>query len=213
MQLLVLPGTAAGTQPVYLPYDKAPVPFGDPLAATITSAASAVVTVPGYTPTLNDAVSITIQGTNGLLTTQSGLAGFVQVSTTYFVTPAGGQSFTLSTQKSTTAITTQASLTTLGQAGGIPIVHLLSAQVDGTTLPFKPNNTVLAMNLGVAAGPAGAITLFSAPDKTTVYGNPLGASAYSVIATIAVGTPQLITINNDWVVASGSTASLSLLQY
>ena len=34
MQVLITTGTLAGTQPIYLPYDKAPVPFGDPLGAT-----------------------------------------------------------------------------------------------------------------------------------------------------------------------------------
>src|ERR1700679_4264561 len=100
MQLLITTGTAAGSQPIYLPYDKAPVPFGDPLAATATSGTSSVWTVPGYTPTQNDAVSFTYQnaGANqGVLTAHRNLTSFAQPSITYYVTPAGGQTFTLST--------------------------------------------------------------------------------------------------------------------
>ncbi len=45
--------------PIYLPYDKAPVPFGDPIEGiTCTSAAPGVITAPGYVPTLNDAVQL-----------------------------------------------------------------------------------------------------------------------------------------------------------
>jgi hypothetical protein len=92
---------------------------------------------------------------------------------------------------------------------------LLSNQVDGTTIPFKPGNTVLAMNVGAVSGTGSSvlpITLMGAPDLTTVYGNPIGPGTYSVIATIGFGTPQLVTINNDWIVASGSTSTLVLLQ-
>lgn len=217
MQVLITTATAAGTQPIYLPYDKAPVPFGDPLAATLTLATPSVVTVPGYSPTLNDAVSITVQGPNGLLTTQAGAAGTIQVSTTYYVTPAGAQSFTLSTQKGT--ITSLASWSTLGQAGGTPIVHLLSNQLDGTVIPFKPGNTVIAENQGWQGGflatvGYGNITLFGAPDLTTVYGNPLGpnTNAWAVIATVGTNAPKLIQLNYDWIVASGSTSTLVLLQ-
>lgn len=217
MQILLTTGTVAGTQPIYLPYDKAPVPFGDPLAATLTLATPSVVSVKGYTPTLNDAVSITIEGPNGLLTTQAGAAGTIQVATTYYVTPAGGQSFTLSTQKGT--ITSLASWSTLGQAGGTPIVHLLSNQVDGTTVPFKPGNTVVAWNAGnagtsvsTAANAFAPITLFGASDLTTVYGNPIGPGTWNVIATIAFGAPQLVQLGYDWIVASASTSSLVLLQ-
>lgn len=219
MQLLLTTGTLAGTQPIYLPYDKAPVPFGDPLAATFTAATPSVVTVPGYTPTLNDAVSITLAGAGGILATQSGVAGTLQPATTYYVTPAGGDTFTLSTQKGT--ITSVASWSTWANSGGQAFVHLLSNQVDGTVIPFKPGNTVLAINGGSAAAlttiGTAPITLMGASDKNTtlssgVYGAPLGPNAFAVIATIGFGTPQLLTLNYDWIVATGSTSSLILLQ-
>ena len=72
MQVLITTGTAAGSQPIYLPYDKAPVPFGDPLAASLTAATPSIITVPGYIPTVNDAVSVTVQGPNAILATQVG---------------------------------------------------------------------------------------------------------------------------------------------
>ena len=227
MQVLISTGTTAGSQPIYLPYDKAPVPFGDPLAATATSGTTSTLTVPGYLPTQNDAVSFTYDnpGTGvATLSTIATLTTFAQPNVTYYVTPAGGQAFTLSTGKSTSTagITTQSAINTALNATlttSTLIVHLLSNQVDGTTIPFKPGNTVLAMNAGnagtsvsTAANAFAAITLFGAPDLTTVYGNPIGPGTYSVIATIAFGAPKLVQLNYDWIVASGSTSTLVLLQ-
>ena len=77
MQVLITTGTAAGTQPIYLPNDKAPVPFGDPLAASLTAATPSIITVPGYIPSVNDAVSITVEGPNAILATQAGAAGLL----------------------------------------------------------------------------------------------------------------------------------------
>lgn len=217
MQIYITTGTLLGSQPVYLPYDKAPVPFGDPLAATATSATSSVITVPGYNPTQNDAVSLTIQGPTGFLATQT-LASFAQLGTTYYVTPAGGQSFTLSTGKSTSTagITTQSALSTYAQNGGTLIVHLLSNQVDGTICPFKPGNSVVLWNGGAGnvntGSQASPITLMGAADKTTVYGNPIGPGAYSVIATVGFGAPVIVSLAYDWIVASGSTSTLILMQ-
>ena len=216
MQVLITTGTVAGSQPIYLPYDKAPVPFGDPLAATVTSANPGVFTVPGYLPTLNDALSFTIQGPTGFLTTLAGLSTVGQPSTTYYVVSPSTDTFELSTAKGGTAVSI---VSTMAQNGGTVIVHLLSNQVDGTTIPFKPGNTVLAMNGGnagtsvsTAANAFAAITLFGAPDLTTVYGNPIGPGTWNVISTIAFGAPKLVTLNNDWIVASGSTSTLVLLQ-
>lgn len=216
MQILISTGTLLGSQPIYLPYDKAPVPFGDPLAASLTAATPSVVTVKGYTPTLNDAVSITVEGTGNYLATQSGSAGTIQLSTTYYVTPAGGQSFTMSTQKGT--ITSVSSWTTMagGAVAGIPIVHLLSNQVDGTVCPFKSGGSVVAWNGGAGnvntGSNAAPITFMGASDISTVYGNPQGPGAYSVIATVGFGAPQIVQLNFDWIVASGSTSTLILLQ-
>lgn len=221
MQVLLTTGTVLGTQPIYMPNDKAPVPFGDPLAASLTFATPSIITVPGYAPSVNDAVSITIQGPAGILTTQAGAAGTLQLSTTYYVSGvSAANAFTLGTQNGTA--TSLASWSTMGFSIATPanatqpIVHLLSNQPYGTLLPFKPGNTVLAMNGGAGQVSTGSyaapITLLGAPDKTTVFGNPLGPTAYSVIATIGFGAPKLVQLNYDWIVASNSTSTLILLQ-
>jgi hypothetical protein len=229
MQLLLTTATAAGTQPIYLPYDKAPVPFGDPLAATWTAATPTVVTVPGYLPTNGDAVALSIAGTSGFLTSLAGLTTIsAQLNTTYYVSSASTDTFTLSTQKASAATPAGvlSMITTGMQLGGQNFVHLLSNQPDGPTLPFKPNNTVLAMNGGAAGigsfGFSGPITILGAPDLNTVlatgtYGAPLGPNAlgttgWNVIGTIGFGTPKLVTLGYDWIVASGSTSTLILLQ-
>lgn len=231
MQVLITTGTVAGTQPIYLPYDKAPVPFGDPLAATVTSAGSGsgaaggVFTVPGYLPSNGDAVALSIAGTSGFLSSLSLVTSQAQPNTTYYVSSASADTFSISTQKASAAAPPGviAVTSTLGQNGGQLFVHLLSNQVDGPTIPFKPGNTVLAMNGGfagaIATGSAGygAITLMGAPDlnstlATGTYGAPLGPSTYSVIATIGFGTPKLVQLSNDWIVASGSTSTLILIQ-
>jgi hypothetical protein len=226
MQVLITTGTVNGTQPIYLPYDKAPVPFGDPLAASLTAATPSIVTVPGYVPTVGDAVSLSVAGTSGFLTSLSGLTTVSgQLNTTYYVAGISAVgAFTLGTQKST--LTSISMITSLGQFGGQVFVHLLSNQVDGPTLPFKPGNTVLAMNGGnvatlvtVATSP---ITVLGAADLNTVlatgtYGAPLGPNAagttgWSVIGTVGFGTPKLVTLGYDWIVATGSTSTLVLIQ-
>ncbi len=223
MQLLLTTATAAGTQPIYLPYDKAPLPFGDPFVATQTAATPTVVTIPGYNPTQNDIISFSVAGgASSLLATSVGLTASVfQLNQAYYVTPAGGDTFTLSTGKSTGTLTSVASWNTASAGAGTNMIgHLLSNQVDGAVIPFKPGNTVLAMNAGAVSGTGTStlpITLYGAPDLSTtlttgVYGNPIGPGTYSVIATIAFGAPRLITLNYDWIVASASTSSLVLIQ-
>jgi len=223
MQVLITTGTTAGTAPIYLPYDLAPLPFGDPLAASWTAATPTVVTVPGYTPANGDAVALSIAGTSGFLSSLSGLTTIsAQLNTTYYVSSASGQTFTLSTQKASAATPAGvlSMITTGMQLGGQDFVHLLSNQIDGPLLPFKPGNTVLAMNGGAVAGTGtlvGSITLMGAADKsatlvTGTYGAPLGPSTFSVIATIGFGTPKIVQLSNDWIVATGSTSTLILIQ-
>jgi hypothetical protein len=223
MQVLITTGTTAGTQPIYLPTGLAPIPFGDPFAASLTAATPTVVTVPGYFPSNGDAVAISVAGTSGFLTSLAGLTTIsFQPNTTYYVSSASGQTFTLSTQKASAATpaTVLAAITTLGQFGGQPFVHLLSNQPDGTLVPFESGATVLAMNNGAISGTGSStlpITLMGAADKNSTvttgsYGAPLGPSTFSVIATIGFGTPKLITLSNDWIVATGSTSTLVLIQ-
>jgi hypothetical protein len=106
------------------------------------------------------------------------------------------------------------------QKGGQLFVHLLSQQVDGTVHPFKSGDTVLAMNAGAVSGTGTStlpITLMGAVDQNTTlatgtFGAPLGAGTFAVIATIGFGAPKLVQLSNDWIVASGSTSTLVLIQ-
>ena len=228
MQVLLVTGAATITTSgaIYLPYDKAPVPFGDPLAATWTSAAAAVFTVPGYVPANRDAVSLSIAGggagntlsTGGLATTMA------QLNTTYYVcTPSGG-TFSLTSNK---AAGSDYPVATLSTGGGYLLTgqlfaHLLSNQVDGTTIPFKPGNTVLIYNGGLNTGlnnsGSPGMNLLGSPDLNTTlatgtYGAPLGPSGWVVIATLSgAPIPQLLTLNYDWIAASGTTGTIVMLQ-
>src|SRR5208282_2953148 len=230
MQVLLVTGAATVTTAlaIYLPYDKAPVPFGDPLAGTVTSATIAVFTVPGYRPTNRDAVSLSIAGggagntlsTGGLATTMA------QLNTTYYVCSAStsANTFSLTSNK---AAGSDYPVATLSTGGGYLLtgqlfVHLLSNQVDGTTIPFKPGNTVLAYNGGLNTGlnnsGSPAMNLYGSPDLNTTlatgtYGAPLGPSGWVVIATLSgAPIPQLLQLKYDWIVASGSTGTVVLLQ-
>lgn len=181
--------------PVYLPYDKAPVPFGDPFNdVTITSASPGSVVIAGYQPTVNDAIAFTANGAN---TVASGIAA----GTTYFVaavTTATG-AFTVATGKGGSAVNTTTS-NTIGQV----TAHLLSQETDGALIPFKPNNSVVALNLtGTNA------TLYGGNDNNgSVPGSyvqaPAGVTVWSVIATVNSGTAKLVTLGNDWILASAS---------
>lgn len=173
------------TLPLYLPADTAQVPFGDPMAGTITSAAPAVVTVPGYdAPAAGDAVGFSAEGASAALPT-----GLVAGQTYYVVSPST-DTFQVAATKGGSAINT-----TVSAGSGQLIVHLLSAQVYGVTLPFKPGYTVVAEN-----NTTGSITLFGAPDtNTTSYGNPFGPAAFSVIATIGASQQALVQLGYDWI--------------
>jgi hypothetical protein len=227
MQVLITTGTVAGTQPIYLPTDKAPIPFGDPFSdVTMTAATPTVVTVPGYFPSRGDAVAFS--PTNGFLTSLSGTLSTIGIvgNTTYYVTSVSGDTFSLTTQKAAAVDYPLSSITTGGNIGAIAVpltIHLLSNQVDGTVIPFKPGNTVVAMNGGsgqlIGTNSFAAVTLFGAPDlastlTTAAYGTVLGPNTanWNVIATVGFGTPKLVQLSYDWIVASGSTSSLILLQ-
>jgi hypothetical protein len=192
--------------PIYLPYDIAEVPFGDPLSdALMTSAAPGVFTVPGYTPLLNDGVQLSV----GVLSTATLDTGFV-VGTTYYavnITTAAG-TFSLSTAKNGTGQPTRQAAV----AGAPLTVHLMTKQVDGGLLPFKPNNTVMALNLTTAT-----VFLQGAPDLnvTGSYGNPTGPGA--AVQLVPGGIPTLsaalVTLSQDWLLTtSAGPGNLVLMQ-
>jgi hypothetical protein len=200
--------------PIYLPYDISPVPFGDPIStALMTSAAPGVFTVPGYTPLLNDGVQLSV----GVLSTATLDTGFV-VGVTYYavnITTAAG-TFSLSTQKNGTGQPTRQAAV----AGAPLTVHLMTKQTDGTALPFKPNNTVVAMNLTTAT-----VFLQGAQDLNSVgsatygqygpYGNPTGPG--TAVQLVAGGIPTLsaalVQLTYDWLLTtSAGPGNLVLMQ-
>lgn len=191
----------ASKLPIYLPYDRAPVPFGDPFSdATMTSAAPAVFTVQGYNPLLNDKVALS--ATPPAVLDTAFVAGVVYYAVN--ITTAAG-TFSLSTVANGTG---QPTLTSATAAAPLT-VHLVSDETDGVPLPFKPNNTVVAMNLSTAT-----VFLETAPDlNTTTYGNPKGPGTATVLATVLPGTAQLVTLNNDWMLTTSvGPGTLVLLQ-
>lgn len=185
--------------PIYLPYDKAPVPFGDPFSdATITSSSSgagALVTIPGYIPTAADKIVFSVN-------TGATIAAGITAGVTYYALTVSGDTTTIASSVGGTSIKT----TTANSAGDVT-VHLLSNQVDGVTLPFKPNNSAVCLNLSGTNS-----TLYGAPDlNTTGYGNPKGPGTPVTIATVASGAAVLVSLSYDWIYAS-TAGNLVLLQ-
>lgn len=188
--------------PIYLPYDKAPVPFGDPLSGvTFTVATPSVFTVKGYIPTQSDRVALSVSAP-GVLDTN------FAVATPYYVTSitAAAGTFALSTVANGGPIQ---AFTNQANGGGTVTLHLLSNEVDGTVLPFKPGYNVVAFNLGTAA-----VFLEGAPDlNTTTYGNPQGPGTAVLLATIQPGTAALVTLAYDWLLTtSAGPGTLALVQ-
>jgi hypothetical protein len=195
MQVLTLTSAV----PVYLPYDVAPIPFGDPFNdVTITSSTTAVVTVTGYAATSGDQVMFSVIGSNSL-------ASGITAGTNYFVISPSGNTFSISSTKGGSAVATTTSNSAVNQV----VVHLVSNQVDGTVQPFKPGASVVVLNLG-----SGTATLQGAPDAAAPtpgnYAAPQGPGTYTQIASIASGAAVVAVLNADWIKASGG--GLVLLQ-
>lgn len=191
MQLL-----SVSNLPIYLPYDKAAVPFGDPLeGVTCTSASPGVITAPGYVPTNGDAVQLSFLAGGSIPT---GLTAY----TTYYVVAASADTFEVSATKGGSAINTTST-------GASLVLHLISNQVDGVTLPFKPGNTVLLQ------GAAGLI-LQGAPDSGVLapgqgYAPPAGPGTFVTLATIPASGSILVQLSADWIRVS-TAATVTLLQ-
>lgn len=184
--------------PIYLPYDTAPVPFGDPFSdATITLASPGVVSVPGYVPVNNQAIVFSIPVGGGTL------PAAIVAGTVYFIVgavPATG-AFNVAATKGGAAINTATAST------GIVTAHLVSAEIDGPVCPFKTGATVVVMNLT-----GGSLTLQGAPDlNVTQYGNPQGPGAFVTLAVVPATSAALAQLSQDWIRVS-TAATLVLLQ-
>ena len=179
--------------PIYLPFDTAQVPFGDPIEGiTCTSASPGVITAPGYAPTAGDLVALTFLAGGSIPT---GLTA----GTAYYVVSPSGNTFSVSATKGGTAINTSST-------GASLVLHLLSGEVDGVTIPFKPGNTVVVLNLS-----GGTLVLQGAPDSNTGYGVPGGPGTWATIKSLTAGTAALATLSYDWIRVSTS-GTLVLLQ-
>jgi hypothetical protein len=182
--------------PIYLPYDKAAVPFGDPLeGVTCTSASPGVVTAPGYAPTNGDAVQFTFLAGGSMPT---GLTA----ATTYYVVAASGNTFEVAATKGGAAINTSST-------GASLVLHLLSQQVDGVTLPFKPGYTVLVEN-----NSGGTLVLQGAADTNVAapgqgYNPPGGPGTWNTLVSLTTGAQALVQLSYDWIrVSTAGTLTL-----
>lgn len=187
--------------PIYLPADKAAIPFGDPINdAAVTLASPGVWTVPGYVPTNGDAISFSIPVGGGTLPVA------ITVGTVYYVVGSSAGTFNVSATKGGSAINTATAST------GVITAHLLSGEFYGVTLPFKPSNTVVVEN-----NTTGSLTLQSAPDSgqaaagTNTYNAPAGPGSFSTLAVVPANSRVLVNLNNDWIRVS-TAATLTLVQ-
>lgn len=184
--------------PIYLPYDEAHVPFGDPLeGVTMTAAAPGVLTTPGYEPTNGDQIALSYLAGGSM-------PAPLVVGQAYFAVASANDTCELAATKGGAAITTTTT-------GANLVAHLLSGQVDGVGLPFKPNNTAVCLNLS-----GGALVLQGAADSGQAtpgqgYNPPSGPGAWQTIATVAAGSAALVTLNYDWIRVS-TAGTLVLMQ-
>lgn len=199
--------------PIYLPYDKAQLPFGDPIpGVTATAAAPGVFTFANtYTPANGDVVAFTFAVGGSLpaplTVTPSGsnTGNPGEPLALYYVVNASGQTAQLSNTKGGSAITTTTT-------GSLITAHLMSGQVDGVTLPFKPSNTVVVEN-----NTGASLVLQSAPDSgqaaagTNTYNAPAGPGTFATLATVPANGRVLVVLNNDWIRVS-TAATLVLVQ-
>lgn len=208
--------------PIYLPFNKAPVPFGDTIEGlTCTSAAPGVLNAAGYVPTNGDLVAISYL-TGGSFPTGLGIgtigqypsfAGNASVNpvglaaAAYYVVSANQATgnFSLSLTKGGAAITTSST-------GSLLVLHLLSGQVDGLPLPFKPGNTVVVEN-----NSGGSLTLQGAADAGQAtpgngYNPPTGPGTWNTLAVVPANSVVAgVNLAYDWIRVSTS-GTLSLQQ-
>jgi hypothetical protein len=179
--------------PLYLPYDSAPVAFGEPFSdVTFTVASPGVFTAPGYQPTNGDSVQFSTTGT---------LPSPLAVATTYYVVNASGDTFEVSATSGGAAITTATT------GSGTLTMHLLVQGAAPITLPFKPGNTVIGVNF--AGSPA---VVQGAPDLGAGSGDPTGPGVWVTLATVPATGMIAIQLSYDWLQVSTTSGIVYLLQ-
>lgn len=187
-----------GQLPIYLPYDYAHVPFGDPIeGVTATVAAPGIITVPGYdNPVAGDQIAFTYLSGGSLPAPLTTIGSTGAVTVYYVVAPISGDTFAVSATKGGSAITTTS-------AGSLVVAHLLSGQVDGVTLPFKPGNTVVVEN-----NSGSTLILQGANDANNGVGPPQGPGSFSTILSLATGAQGMCQLGYDWIKCNSGTLSL-----
>ena len=186
--------------PIYLPLDKAPVPFGDPInGVSATVATPGIITIPDYAPTVNDAVSFSFQSGGSL-------PAPLVVGTTYYVQGSiSGNGAAFSATKGGAAITTTT-------AGSLITAHLVSGETDGVVLPFKPGWTVVVENnTGGTLVLQGAADVNVAAPGTNTYNPPGGPGTWNTIVSVTANNRALAQLTYDWIRVS-TAATLTLVQ-
>jgi hypothetical protein len=191
--------------PTYLPGDKSFTPFGDPFSdVTVTHASPGVFTVPGYAATLNDTVVFSASPADATPGTPGALPGGIVANTQYFVVAPSGDTFSVSLTAGGSAISTT------GTGSGKITAHFTAndAGIPNIPLPFKPGNTVIAVNQGTSA-----LVVQTAPDLGDGFGDPEGPGTWTAIGTFAAAAGAMLELqlNNDWIRVSTS-GTVNLLQ-
>lgn len=201
------------TLPVYLPYDIAHAPFGDPFNdVTITSSIPGqLVTVPGYEATSGDIVFFSVNSGNTIATNVS--ANFI-----YYVTSVNNNSFYLALTKGGAIVT---SAVGVNATSGQVVIHLVSGQVDGALIPFKPGNSVVAINTSNSA-----VWIFGAADNYAQAPGSVAALGSSVpggpgaLTNLLTGVPgggipargaAVITLDYDWIAVGSAAGATSVI--
>jgi hypothetical protein len=200
--------------PIYLPYDKAAVPFGDPFSdLTATIASPGVFTAPGYNPTNGDKVIVTFAAGGSL---PGGITNTANASPyTPGLTPGFPYTiyYVVGAVASTGAFNLSATLGGAGinttTTGSLLTLHLFSGQVDGVTLPFKPGYTVLVEN-----NSGGTLVLQGAVDSGVLapgqgYAPPAGPGTWNTLVSLVTGAQALVQLSYDWIrVSTAGTLAL-----
>lgn len=179
------------TLPIYLPYDVAPIPFGDVflnVSATANASAS-IFTVPGYVPAANDAVAFSNPGGN--------LDSNINVGQQYYTVNVSGDTFQVAATKGGAAILGA------GASNGIA-VHLLSNQTDGTVQPFKTGFTVVVLNMT-----SGTLLLQGATDANQAapgagYNPASSPGSFSTLVSVPASSAKEVVLSKDWINANAN---------
>jgi hypothetical protein len=169
--------------PLNLPSGSGSEAFGDAIPVVATLATPGVFTAEGFDPVNGEAVYLSFANPGGSMPAP------LVAGTPYYIVAAANDTFELSATSGGAALATTS-------AGANLSLHVPAPDDIQIPLPFQPNNTVLAVNLGAAA-----VVLQSSPDGVN----------WTAIGSIAAGSMQLITIPDDWIgtVAAGSVYLIS----